>query len=84
MAYTFAKRAVCPQPTLEPIQVEHRFSAILQTVGQVFGPKFKYLRQILSPDAREWFLIRDSIYRFRKDHSVSIGSIGRERSNQGI
>ena len=32
------------------------FSAILQTVGQVFGPKFKYLRQILSPDAREWFL----------------------------
>ena len=32
------------------------FSAILQTVGHVFGPKFKYLRQILSPDGREWFL----------------------------
>jgi len=32
------------------------FSAILQTVGQVFGPKFKYMRQWLSPDGREWGL----------------------------
>ena len=32
------------------------FSAILQTVGRVFGSKFRYMRQWLSPNGREWAL----------------------------
>ena len=58
------------------------FTAILMTVGNVFGPRFAYKRQWLSPDAREWALefetpIADSGKIIRGVDLVSLDAEGR-------